>query len=818
MAPATAGGKGASLARLAAAGFRVPTAFVIPPELAGRFAPGGGEPDPEVADAIVSAARRLLPDGGRLAVRSSALDEDGEAASFAGQHATILEVEGDTALFAAIGACVASLDSEAAVSYRATREGARAEPRMAVVVQRMLAPDAAGVAFSIDPLTGDAGRVVVEAVRGLGEALVSGMAEADRLVVSRPALEVLGAHHPGEAVLAESEVREIARAAIAAEALFGAPQDIEFAIEGGTLWLLQSRPITTAPSAWRPEGGWVGEFDTPTSPDDYWTSANVQEVLPGVLTPLTMTLFARAAVVAYTVGYQKLKLLRKDEWPQFVGMFYNRAYLNIGATRMIADRALGSSGDAIEHRFLGGEYHGKVRTRHSRELWGFRLRSLIPATRMVLRIHGAADGIERRTLAMEARVRADDPERMSGPEIERRRAQLAAFVGDIFQVHLRASGMAGAGFDLVAGFVHPLLGDKTEATVPSLFSGMYGVESAQIGIDLWALSRIALEAHLDEAIRSGAFDPLDGALPAPWREAYAAFLERHGHRGLNEMEPAVPNWRADPASVVAIIASYLDQPPEKSPRATLERQRSERLRLTEDLARRMNPVKRALFRRTLGWAQGWVALRERTKSIIVRATRLVDYYVPTAGRMLAEAQATERPEDLFFLTDAQLTAFLNAPAAGHDFRGDVARRRKELERNRHIQLPERFHGHPVPIVPDLSHHAGEVLRGTPVSGGSVTGRARVIIDPRRDGPLQPGEILVAPVTDAGWTPLFALAAGLVVDMGSALSHGSTVAREYGLPAVVNVRTGTTHIRTGDLVALDGSAGTVTVLETNAAAP
>ena len=109
------------------------------------------------------------------------------------------------------------------------------------------------------------------------------------------------------------------------------------------------------------------------------------------------------------------------------------------------------------------------------------------------------------------------------------------------------------------------------------------------------------------------------------------------------------------------------------------------------------------------------------------------------------------------------------------------------------------------------YHTGDVLEGTPVSPGLVTGRARVIVDPTTDGPMQPGEILVAPVTDAGWTPLFALASGLVVDMGSALSHGSTVAREYGLPAVVNVRRGTKSIRTGDLVQVDGRRGVVTIL-------
>jgi pyruvate,water dikinase len=244
---------------------------------------------------------------------------------------------------------------------------------------------------------------------------------------------------------------------------------------------------------------------------------------------------------------------------------------------------------------------------------------------------------------------------------------------------------------------------------------------------------------------------------------------------------------------------------------TLLRQEQERLKLTDDLANRMNFVKRRFFKYQLKQAQAWVSRREHTKSVIVRGTRLVDYYLPEAANRLAGAGLIEDPGDIFFLTAQETDAALNGHPAT-DLRAAVTRRRREMERNRHVTLPERFFGHPAPIEPDLSHHAGDVLTGTPVSPGIATGRARVIIDPAADGPMNPGEILVAPVTDAGWTPLFALASGLVVDMGSALSHGSTVAREYGLPAVVNVRRGTRSIRTGDLVQVNGSKGTVMVIE------
>jgi pyruvate,water dikinase len=241
----------------------------------------------------------------------------------------------------------------------------------------------------------------------------------------------------------------------------------------------------------------------------------------------------------------------------------------------------------------------------------------------------------------------------------------------------------------------------------------------------------------------------------------------------------------------------------------LERQAVEREVKTQEVRARMGFARRPLFRRFLADAQAQVAHRERTKSIVVRAARMSDHILAEVARRAAAAGVVERPDDIFFLTYAEVLDFLR----GADLRcqASVTRRRREFERNRHIELPERFRGRPAPL-PEMAANDAESLSGTGVSAGAVTGRARVIRDPAVDGSLEPGEILVAPVTDAGWTPLFGLASGIVVDIGSALSHGSTVAREYGLPAVVNVKHGTRLIRTGDLVRVDGAAGRVTIVE------
>ncbi|HEY4668827.1 MAG TPA: PEP/pyruvate-binding domain-containing protein, partial [Tepidiformaceae bacterium] len=493
------GGKALSLARLARAGFTVPPAFVITTAVTQSLQSSPEDRSLGAWPAILQRYHELGFAAHPVAVRSSAVDEDSATASFAGQHATVLNVTGADELEDAVRTCIASLHSESAVAYREHAGGRQTEARMAVIVQRMVPAVVGGVAFSIDPLTGDTSRAVVEAVAGSGDSLVSGAREGDRIVLSRPALEVVDEHHPGMPVLHTNLAIVIAQAAIQAEEAFGAPQDIEFAFDGDTLWMLQARPVTVAGDA-SPSGGWTSEFDTPTTDDDLWTSSNVQEVLPGLLTPLTMSIFGAHAHIAYTRGYQRLRLLSKDEWPNFVGLFYNRAFLNVGATRLIAERAFGASGDAAEHRYLGGELPKKPRRDNSLKNWKHRFLSVIPLTRMTIGIFRAADRLDRETTAWEQRLRSIDPATLSNSKLESLRQELMHWSSNNFSVHLQASACAGAGFEMVAKAVQPILGDETEARVPALFTGMGGVESAQIGLDLWSLSRIALQQGMDDAV------------------------------------------------------------------------------------------------------------------------------------------------------------------------------------------------------------------------------------------------------------------------------------------------------------------------------
>lgn len=803
------GGKGESLAALVSAGFRVPDGFVI------TTAATAGQPfwtdtfNAEFEDAW----GRLTSPGVTVAIRSSATAEDSGEASFAGQHETILDVVSPEAAREAIDSCLASLHSESARAYR-ERFATPADLAMAVVVQRYIPARCAGVAFSIDPTTGDAETIVVEAVAGPGETLVSGRAEAERVTLSRGSLAVRERSSPDQQVLSDADARTIAGLALDAEGHFGAPQDIEFVIdEQGATWILQSRPVTVANGAHGE--GWRSEFDTETSDRDVWTNANIQEVLPGLLTPLSMNVGADSSQRAFVDGYRKLGLIGKDETPPWIGFFYNRAYLHVGTTRLLAERAIAGSGDDVEMQYLGGQASADIPRQSLRRRLPFMARSIGPLLRLTFGAAGRTERLERIVVAEARRRLSLEPSALEDPAIVDLMESGTALSGEVLAHHLQVSGLAGAAYSNLVRVLRPVTGEETATHLSTLLGGLQNVESARISVDLWNLSRVALETGVAAGLQDAAFDPYAPDLPDGWRAAFRSFMRAHGHRAMREMEASTRSWRAEPAPVLATVRRFLDLDPERSPMATLERQARDRMELTQSLHVRMGFARRQLFNRFLSDAQAQVAHRERTKSIVVRAARMSDEMFLEIGKRLADRGVLEKPDDLYFLTYGEIVAALKGDASPR--RGDVTRRRREFERNRHVELPERFRGHPAPLPAALPGDA-ESLTGLGVSRGAVTGRARVIRDPAVDEPLEPGEILVAPVTDAGWTPLFGLAAGIVVDIGSALSHGSTVAREYGLPAVVNVKNGTRVIRSGDLINVDGAAGKVTILERSGEPP
>lgn len=578
--------------------------------------------------------------------------------------------------------------------------------------------------------------------------------------------------------------------------------------------------------------GWISEFDTPTTPDQTWTAANYQEILPGIATPLTIGLLREISDRQGTRFMYDLGFLDTLDYV-FTGFFYNRAYLCVSAFRAMAEQVPLSSPEAVDEQYLGKTRDPNAPRRRIPPRALPRTGKLV--ARVLRRMGQLPKELRQETERLDAWLAAE----RARPPAALTPAQLAARgqLGERFyarQAYLSAGAIAfsSASFDTLGSFLTRWLGEaELRAT---LCTGLDTIESARPALGLWQLAQQVraseelslLFAESPPAAVLAQIEASRAGSPHARRfgQSLDVFLQQFGHRALSEIELAHPAWADEPDVVIALIRGLLaGEAPD--PFLTAERQRARRLEATRRVERRLGLPRRLIFRRLLGNAQTYLWAREQAKTNWTKCMHRLRQDFRELGRRLAAAGVLATPEDVFFLVAAEIYALADPPTraespAAREARATVARRRAEYERNRAVTLPETFTGRPLPLA--VSTHEPSpaettavepeplVLRGMACSPGRVTGPARVIHSPETGERVLPGEVLVAPVTDAAWTPLFLSAAAVVVDIGGLLSHGSTVAREYGLPAVINVKTGTTRIPTGRLVTVDGDRGEVIV--------
>ena len=774
---APVGGKAEGLAKLVRLGLRVPRAFVIVGATPGHL--------PEDLE-----ARYAELGGGAVAVRSSALGEDSADASFAGQYETILDVTGIEALRAAVETCLASLQNERATAYRQRSTGGD-DVAMSVVVQTMAPAASAGVLFTADPVTGRRDRIVIDAVAGLGEALVSGHASPDHYVLDRTGA-TREAHLDGDtAILGDTVRRTLLSAALMAEAAEGHPLDLEWAVDAdGEIHWLQARPITHLP----PD---PNELDTPiTDPTHVFTRCNVGEMFPGACTPLSYSFTARSIDVGMQMMHVQVGI-QDAVVPdmRFLIMNSGHLFLNLSTMSETATHALGSSAEQLALSVCGRPVPeftirgGEPPTRLRRTANGFRyIRYLLsqPTARR-----------EMKRLITELRFPASETACAAWQEIDRR----LPFIYDAMHYHLISS--AGSGvltptlLGVIAGGHDPSEADH--AAVAALLAGAEDVESADI---ITGAERIAdrIAAHPDgedcftRADPAAALDWIRSPAAGAARAEFDRYLHDHGHRAIKELELRQPEWRTDPLPVI------------RSLQVTLRQRGSARSRPAPPPEAAAPGRAVALLARM---ARQAVRSREETKSgLVAVTTRFKEAYRALAVLLVAEGLLPD-PDAVFFLTHDELGRLARGGDTG--LAATALARREAFAQQETYEFPDVFQGEPGRVDLDLAAAAAEsdgVVRGAPVSRGRVTGIARIVRTLDEAADLQRGEILIAPITDVGWTPYFSLISGLVTDIGSAVSHGAVVAREYGLPAVVNTRTATRVFTTGDRITLDGESGIV----------
>ncbi|RSM74296.1 pyruvate, water dikinase [Actinoplanes sp. ATCC 53533] len=830
---ALVGGKAAGLGELIRHGERVPPGFCVTTE-AHRL---GVVPAAE----IVAAYDKL--GAGPVAVRSSATAEDLPDASFAGQHDTVLRVTGADDLLAAVATCWASLHSARAVAYREAHGISSDAVLMGVVVQRMVDAEVSGVLFTANPLTGSRAEMMVDAAPGLGTAVVDGATEVDHYV--------LGETPPVAAGCVPPEL--LARLRTVGERLqdrAGGPQDVEWAVDGsGTLWLLQSRPITTLFPAPPPAAG------PGPGPRVYVEFGHVQ----GMLQPVTpMGLSTLKAQIAGMLAALGIRAEIVDIGGRLYGDLTEQARHPAARKRLIKAMAVdfGPRAQAAMAHVLADPRFAPRK--------GAAPGAAVPSLGTAVR---AVTGIVRslaRPEAARARVgRAVDRMRLAAaPPVDPRTA------ADRMRF-LRAPGTAAGADDItwpiVAGMLAAALpqqllkGIATADEIHAVLAGMPHNVTIEMDLALWRLASGAGE-HRDLLLGTPpnelAARYRAGALP---EFGLAAFLDAYGHRGVAEVDLGVPRWAEDPAPVFAMIANYLRvTDPEQAPDRRFARAAATAEAALADLtarARRRRPVRGRLAGFLLRRARSLAGLRETGKFAGLYPLQEMRRQLLLLGADLTAAGRLDEPGDIMFVTldeadtDADLRdivaarrlvhrresrrrtvpvallsdgtdveALLTAPPGADDALRGVGASPGRVTGPLHTGLagaggalrgvgasPGRVAG---PLLTGLAG-AGGALRGVGASPGRVTGPARVVRDPGT-AYLEPGDILVAATTDPGWTPLFLTAAALVTETGAIMAHGPTVAREYGLPAVICVPGATDKITTGQLITVDGAAGTVTL--------
>ena len=780
----------------------------------------------DIADAITTAYRQL-GDGVPVAVRSSATAEDLPGASFAGQQDTYLNIVGVDAMLEAVRRCWASLWTDRAATYRAKNRIGQRTVQLAVVVQRIVPSEISGILFTADPVTGDRTVCSIDASYGLGEALVSGRVNADVYRLRKRTGEPLEARVRDKAiavwplpgggteerpvsedqrrarVLDGARLAQLVALANRVESHYGVPQDIEWCVAKGQLYLVQARPITS-----------LFPLPEPRPRDDglhVYFSVGHAQVNTAALHPMSVSLFHEI----FPLG---------DNVTQAGGRVY------IDLTPALHSGMLKRIIPTVLDEFAPGaaaELHTMTRRpEFASQGSGAKvtLSSLLPVLALVgktLRL------VFRRNLD---HVRAEYEAALMGkvagwntvfastepglPQLRAASEQLKQMAPSLLPLFLPILYSGVLPLRLISALTK---GRVAPRTVEALTRGLTGNITTEMILELGDLADLAREnpalaQHLRGAKPEKAIESARG-LPGGERffAAWDKFIERFGHRCPTENDFALPRWRENPASLVTMLAGMLGTSEIGAHRRKFAFAEQEAESAAETILqatpRWQRPLMRALIRR----ARTYLALREHHRFAFSQLFMNVRQAILAAAQMTVKQSLMSTLDEVWFLELGELTGLLEREANSAVMRERIAQRKEARARFERL-TPPRLLTSDGEILKATQEDAlpPDTFAGVAASAGIIEGVARVLLDPAHDV-LQPGEILVASFTDPGWTPLFVHAGALVMEVGGMMTHGSVIAREYGLPAVVGVEGATRKIQTGQRLRVDGNLGRVTIL-------
>jgi phosphohistidine swiveling domain-containing protein len=805
------GGKAFNCARLKQAGIPVPNGIVIPSDAT----------DAGIRDSHLTTWISKQPADMLFAVRSSGLGEDGVAHSFAGMHETLLGIASD-AVIEAVMICRRSAQSEQANAYRQARQ-LDAEASIAVLVQCMVPAICSGVAFTINPVSGN-DEFVINAALGLGCDLVNGQIDPDEYRVSKSEGSVLAARLSSakgaevSSILSTEQTRSLAMLLTRIETLYGSPQDVEWCHDGEQFWIVQSRPITAAVKS---SSAHLNLQSQSQKPEVEWTRANFAEILPDQTSPQVIKQFAAVVERAQRRHFGRL-LAPESELGPVVKVFNGRLYLNLSQMRRVTD-TLGVSFAKAVLRPLGHPEAIRAEDDVPPRLQLGRLLRALPDVMRIAKLILRAPKIVR---DIEATVEATiaplsvDLDALSNHEIWSLLECSQSAIPEALKAVLVTSSAAQHHEANIRKTCDKVGFESEKLIFPQLAAGKRSV-STQQAVDIVSLVEIARQDPSTERYlltNDSMFSEFGTVLKGTsFLAAFEVFLATYGHRGRYESDWSLPRLHENPAPVLFAIRTLLQGEP-KDMEAIAASQSANAAASLADFEQALTPWQRRRVlpnvRTALGRLKQQHVWREKVRSDLTLLTsKQRTLHLALANRFVDQGWI-ERRDDYFLLHLEEVEAAITDPQQSLSLRRIVSERTAQLAVEQPLRMPLFMRESELPTLLRTSRLAamseGE-LTGLCVSPGAVESEVVVIRDPSEFMRMRRGAILVAPATDPSWTPIFTLASGIIVEVGGMLSHASTIAREYGLPALTNVKQATQLLTTGDRVLLDASAGRVVQL-------
>ncbi|RDE14377.1 MAG: hypothetical protein C4K47_04305 [Candidatus Thorarchaeota archaeon] len=870
------GSKASNLSRVAKAGFKVPEGFVVTTSaydqllseqaLTQVISESLAQIDYKRSDSIDACSEKIRScfekaalsrdlaaevqasyrqmGGGNVAVRSSASAEDLPEASFAGQYDTYLNVQGVNSVLEHIKQCFASLWSSRAIAYRHRNNIPHEKVRIAVIVQSMIEPRSAGVLFTKNPTPSTGCDMVIESSFGLGESVVSGAVNPDRYLIAKQTTDgkkeyrIVGKEVGAKAVSAgsqvlsqnasitDSEAAHLAEVGSSVESLFHRPQDVEWAIDkSDELYVLQTRPIT-AQKVTRKE----------THEDIVWSRGYSDDYWNDNVSPLFFDLLGDQLTYVVNVELNQIMGYKKMD-PRLLKLFKAHVYFNLDVLRNKVVYEIPPflrSEDVLNYFPEGAGPYGKL----TMKSLPFKLKNRILAEVRVTLLDGNGsmtktanvykkwthDEFDAFCKAFDQRMAALDKD--GGAESlmelakELDKTMMSHFRLVRYGIPVHNIGMNLASSYLLRRFLGEEFGKKC---FPPLISGLEHKttetnrrisELAELAVSLPLVKKVIAERPSEQIMAT--LGPMSGGEPKKFLEEFNRFLDDFGDRGFTR-EPYYPRWNESPERVLDVLKSLVTQGI-RDMTATEARTLRLRQRVEKEVERRMRRqrnggIKWMLFSAILSFARTYIVFREDQRFNLDRwITRNRRVYLAIGRRLVAQG-ALKDPFHVFFLHRKEIKQLIySSPdtTTKETFSRLAEQRFRDFSQNEDVVPPKFMCGNRE--YDDALPEPSSVLQGIAASQGQATGPVRVLYSIQEIPKVKSEEILVVPRTDPGWTPVFSSIRALITETGGILSHGAVVSREYGIPAVTNVRDACRTLKTGQIVTVDGSLGQVLLRE------